>query len=113
MEMINVGGGEEFLSKTRIHTPQEKAYLLWEHFLHMQAFSMLLWAITAQQSLDKQKTLFLGAGKLRLGNQLLGCLQKSLEIYQQGATETHRENFHLDSSAPKLILLILTLLFLY
>ena len=22
------GGGEEFLSKTRIHTPQEKAYLL-------------------------------------------------------------------------------------
>ena len=79
----------------------------------MQAFSMFLWAITAQQSLDKQKTLLLGAGKLRLGNQLLGCLQGSLEIYLQGATETHRENFHLDSSAPKLILLILTSLFLY
>lgn len=28
MEMINLGGSEEFLSKTRIQTPQEKVYVL-------------------------------------------------------------------------------------
>lgn len=32
MEMINVEGGEELLSKTKIHTPQEKAQLLGIHF---------------------------------------------------------------------------------
>lgn len=91
METINVEGGEELLSKTKIHTPQGR-HSCWEYtFLHMQAFSMFLQAITAQQSLDKQKTLLLG-GKAEAWEPTAGLLARApREIYLQGPTETHRE----------------------